>query len=1303
MIKQTLFFVPLLLLAVSITFSGVSRAAANCNQLSLDESIKQANKLTTLLKIANFRADVTYMGQLVAELKQFLSSCGDLDGGKLAMVCNYDCHLNLARYHLFMASDFPFLATANGVNRNDSPLAPQQLQKHADEGVAILDRAFKVIGRQQAGNLEDTDTGAGQSLREFYRQQNMLYLLKIQLLMVSGDIWYQSISEARSKRLGYLITTNVGVVGDPGREGDYNLTRAANFYERASWVLIEARTDIPGESSYDDLRAELLSFDNDLKQRLTSINNGLLYLNIDPEQFTTISFADLQEEMRVVQNNLQNAESTVQALVEQWHHSRQGEDTRQIDENRIVQGQQANLLAHKIGKLESLSKEYTAKISVDLNKVDEARDSAEYRQRVRQMEIDLSTKLEELSHRRENIQLKQALDLIINNKESSMEQRNEIRWLISVALTDLNFRMQVASLENQKTEYQRQLERNQNRIEQISFEQKQKELAIANDHNRIEEMQKKIEELTYRKQELYLRQRAVVRESLCQIEDELLFIGQPISQKFTPIAGESACLAINPKYTLAAYVKEMCGTEKPDGTRDGGLRGMLHRQRVSARAFLVRCIMGEADAEDLMAIKDGFSLPKELSYGSFEVTSEDPSPKSTLAEELDKVKCGTYTASEKAFAKQIWEQEKLRAENAKSEVATKVTALNKSMENLSGAFRYVTEGVKGIEAVVLAAEAAVMVAAAMPTVSTGGPTCTFSTFDGARAVQAKLESVRAALQAMFEYGKFRVEHKREMERLQREVDDLALSVKAIDIDLTSKALALHRAHFELSGRVAGTKYEIQELLLQGKISDFDCKNEERGVDERVSQLSSEHKRLLATIDLGTSQNKLLDYEIDGQMKGISRAQNEIAIYQIQKQDLEVQVKQANADNTHITQLVASLNERISDVTTTKNQVDNYSLESQKVTNIIVDLQKQQQQSLLALSEHELNYVETRLHHEKSNTDELLELLGKAQALTEKNHELQTLLLQSQVETAKAINQEQDALLQLVSQVDSGEEKKNLFIASEESIAELLKGLPEYLSFKRRELETANLLLHLIRKRYNTIVGLTGPEGSSAETSAYVKSATQLATLVNNITRARFFNEKQVKIDMAEIVIPSTSGFVRTFAKNGRVLFELSPRVTSASDMEERGYFTLWDKNKFGSNRNLSLIDILIGVQYSCTGDHRNNFTFIHKGSGVMFNKIAPDSDEIVPSLFVNQARSYVTPFYNLTTEHDRIKAILDFWRGRFDVRKFPPLPGPINDSDSKLPLLGAPLIANYELIQEPSSCGYDDAVFTLYVIFASEL
>ena len=318
----------------------------------------------------------------------------------------------------------------------------------------------------------------------------------------------------------------------------------------------------------------------------------------------------------------------------------------------------------------------------------------------------------------------------------------------------------------------------------------------------------------------------------------------------------------------------------------------------------------------------------------------------------------------------------------------------------------------------------------------------------------------------------------------------------------------------------------------------------------------------------------------------------------------------------------------------------------------------------------------------------------------KSRELQASILEFQGEIRAEVTAQQEKLTELVSQIDDPAERRNLFIANQETLAELMKGIPEYLISKRRSLETANQLLHLMRRRFAVVHAVIGEEDTWPST--YVRNATQLDALVNDIVNKRFFDERQINIDVAQVVVPANSGFLRKLALTEAVEFEVSPFAATEDLMRENGFFTLWAPNKFRDRRNMTLIDMFVGTQYQCTGAQWNRFALTHQGSGFVFRPLAEGSTEVSADIVVGPERVGLQTFFNLADSQDEVNRIIRYWvQDRFQVRRFPRPNGPPNDTTSILPYLGAPVMGSYRLSLQPSDCPFDGAVFTLYFIFAS--
>lgn len=1260
-----------------------SVSAATCKEADQDSAIAQVGQLTTLLKIANFRADVTYMGQIATELEQYLSTCGDEVTGKLAQVCDFDCHLQLGRYRLFLAAQLPFLSSASGISRNDSPLSPQSAQAIGEQGIEVVDRGLRILARQQGrsnGNAEAENS----SYRKFVGQMVTLSSLKIQLLMNTGDVWYQTVSEARIKQLDFMISDTLDAVSGSALKDQPNLFKANTNYEAALWALVEIKMDIPGESTYDDLRADLLLIESDLQSRVGSLRKGYLFLNIDPMQFTTISFEELQQQLQRTQSNLDAVEAKVEVIVERWQANKLGETTRALDEERTIRSQQVNLVTHQIGKLEQESRVFANAVQQDLNAVDAQLDSFAYRQQIRGLELELTRKIGEFDNQRKQLQQRRELDLLVLSKEAETERRNELRWLLNWEMTKMNLDLQISSLESQITEYDRQTLRNVNQLEQLAKQRQVIQTQIANANSGIAQAQATIVQINLRRTDIFAKRRLVEREDICGVESQLAFVGAPIGQPFAPLAGEQPCQIAAPAFTRQQYFSQMCGVNGQPG-----LRKKLLNSQVQAKAFLMKCVIGNADFSDVEPMIADQQMVK----------SDIPLP-----QELANVNCGSFTQTETEFAKKMYDAEKAMYEKRRSDIQEARNQVDSQLSEVIGFFAAFNGTTQAAQIILTSVQATYAVAAAVP--ETTICACAMASgvatkIDLAKPIRGALDAAQSILSTIIATGRITQENINQINGLKQRLTQLRQAGEQLDLEKQMKSRALIDTHFQLAGRQAQGAEDIKELTLHTSIAAVDCDNQALGIDEQISRLNAEHARMVASMNLNASENDLLSFQTADQQRNIDRSQNEIAILGLELDKLTLTEDQLKEDNKRVAELVDATKGRIARVQSTQTTVTGLSDESNASTNIINEIRERQKQKMLALSDGELAFVEQRIMNEKGNTEQLVAGLQEASDTKVKSRDLQAKIIKFQGEVMDQVSKEQEKLTNLVSKVDDTNTRKNLFIANQESLAELLKGIPEYLVTKRRELETANLLLSLMNRRFEVVRAITGQEGSTPQ--VYVRNATQLAGLVSDISNKRFFDERQINIDVAQIVIPSNSGFARKLALTEKVDFEVSPFAATEALMKENGFFAVWSTSKFRERRNLTLVDAFVGTQYQCTGAQWNRFALEHRGSGFVFRPLTKGSSEVSSDVVVGPQRSKLQTFFNLADSQDEVNRIIRYWvQDLFQVRKFPRPNGPSNDTTSALPYLGAPLIGSYRISLQPSDCPFDGAVFTLYFIFASE-
>ncbi|MBZ0090542.1 MAG: hypothetical protein K8H90_09210, partial [Thermoanaerobaculia bacterium] len=756
-------------------------------------------------------------------------------------------------------------------------------------GLKVVERGLRILARQQGGGGGAAEEAA--SYRTFVRQLVALSALKIQLLMATGDTWYQTVSEARIKQLDFLITEALSAVGGAGLEGQPNLAKAYTNYEAALWTLIETQMDIPGESTYDDLRADLLLLEHDLQARVDSVKKGYLFLGIDPLQFTTIPFEELHQRLAETERTLDSVEGRVESIVERWHANKLGEATRELDQERTIRSQQVNLLAHQIGKLEGEAQLFANTVQQEINAVDAERDTFGFRQQIRNLEIQLATKMAEFENQRRQLQDRRELDLIVLSKEAAIERRNELRWLLSFEMTQMNLDLQISSLQSQLTEYQRQLDRNANQREQLIRQRQILQTQIANAQTGIQQALANIRQIEIRGREIYGKRRAVLREEICSIESQLAFIGETPAAPFAPvIAGEQLCQPPAPALTRLQYVAQMCGTDTALG-----LREQLVREQIRARAFVLQCVVGSTDFSDLVPM-----------VGADPIIVDGSTDNPTLPEGVT-IDCGRFTDTQTEFAKQVWNAELASLDERAAdldeqiqEIESQIDFVEAWVEGFIQTIQYLQIGVQAIEATFLAISAVPQQTVAVAGMASG----VYSTIDLKGPVAATLNSLKNALDIALKIGKIEVDAETQIRNLGRQLTALRQANRQIDSQKALKAAALNRVHFQLAGERAEGANAIKELVLRSTLGALDCDNDERGIAEQVARLRADHARLLASLDLQASENDLLSFDVETQQRQIERHDNDIAVLTLDLEKLDLNDQQLQQDSASIGDLVA---------------------------------------------------------------------------------------------------------------------------------------------------------------------------------------------------------------------------------------------------------------------------------------------------------------------------------------------------------------------------------------------------------------
>ena len=189
------------------------------------------------------------------------------------------------------------------------------------------------------------------------------------------------------------------------------------------------------------------------------------------------------------------------------------------------------------------------------------------------------------------------------------------------------------------------------------------------------------------------------------------------------------------------------------------------------------------------------------------------------------------------------------------------------------------------------------------------------------------------------------------------------------------------------------------------------------------------------------------------------------------------------------------------------------------------------------------------------------------------------LLQTISAHQSAIATERDKILDTHKVVDPNE-KTELVVTTLANIQAITEGVPEFIKAKRALMEDANLILNLVRSRFNRLGSLIGHKELKViypQTAAEFRSFHSQVELLSVVDD---FNS-QVSIRIIPITIPGNSGFARTLSLEREVDFSIG-YLGDGLTMEDHGYFRLWHEEL--DRRNTRIVDVRMTANSLCESE-----------------------------------------------------------------------------------------------------------------------
>lgn len=1252
-------------LFILMAFGSPLLAVCDAPSTDLDSAKSRVTSFIQEMKIAKARGDIETMKLSYDRFYLgFLQKCSATDYVKL---CGYECHVELGEFNLFMANDLAYYYQKSTSRRSGSPQKPAAVLEAAQNGVDIIEKGIKALLDQPKGDI-----------RDYIYQSGNYQLLLARLYMTMGDLQYQSVSETKLQRLQYLVSNATsGRTDSDGKKTETE--QAKEYYESANWAIQSAALEVPLEDQiFSDLAADILSLTYEINRRLTSLDKGYIFLDIDPESFTTIPYHKLKLRLKQLTDRVIEAERNVESLMSAWKQAKLNRDTDQINEEARSKDISITQSSYRIAKLESMANELRIEVDGKLNDVKAKQDSLEYERQKAEYEFGLKSKITELSNRKELIQARTEADVLQFDSVAKERRVNDLRWMMGWEISKANLDIQLSQFQSEIDRFESEIKIKENQIEQNANRRKNigEQLKIAREN--IGTSIRNVEALELEKDRLNRLHIKSLETEVCGVRNRMAFLGMPLPPF---VAQEYNCTVADFGMTETTYQSQMCGP--------GGLRAQVNDLNI------------ESIAGALCALVPASSIPNSI--------KNDPNASRGLDECSSKLPQSQMEFSQKIFEKEMALADK---EIASAEDARK--RLEVDLGILTARLAVSTATALGLEIAAKTAESVAVGVASIPTVAAcacGMSSGVITTTDPSKSAIVIAQITREAQSAFVQGSEFVLGTTEKILAAKREAEDLKIRLSKENLSKEIKNFHALQAIAEITGRSLNFQKDIQSAIVQKGSIIVDCDRDLNKLTEAKALLLTEHDRLLAQIassDLRASNlersilnEKSVQAKEDGNMRILALEERNVEIDQ-SNIDLEIKTLERLKDGAVFRKdLIAGL----------KGKIESLDQEQKAASKALEEINKLSKEKLLAISEREYEQIAEVIRGDTSQTKKLLEIAKELNGLTQVDANLRDELTNFNASIEKQVKEEREKVLNTLymqkEDVDGGNREK-LFMATQEQMAALTKSVPAFIAQKRESLAEANRLLILLRNQVTALSSLQGTESplslGRSNPIIYMKNSDDLNKIQNIIEEPLWSNDQAIPMQTSKILVPSGSGLARSLAKSLRAEFDVSP--SAQNQMDKTGYFSLWSSDfnidPNGLNQNLLLVDVNMLVNFpACPNKAPKIYVLKHKGTGFVFKDASARDRTPLPSLVVsNERRIRATPYYvNFSgSELERI------WNG--DSKYSDQLNAfldPVGvDGNSVPPLLGLPLIGNYELILPSPSpgCSYEDASFELYFTYA---
>ncbi len=520
------------LVIITVALYGLEKNARaetlTCIQENLTAIAQNNKKAVETIRIGQYRADMALMDNSLKDLEAQLDECSDHPEW-LSKICDSNCHKQRASVHLFRATALPLLSSTSDKTAWDVSEATQY--DEAQKGLDIVRQALDSLPRLTGFDEE------GDGLQRFIKAYAGLTALRAKLLMTKGDIWYRNASASQVKAVAHLVNDvlSSGAVyagdADDNTEGDLQSTAA--YYDEAYWCLLEAMTSLPNEDAASAIYAaeknEIATLQDLLKNRIQSLNEGKIYIGIDPgnlgsgEKENHRGLESLSKQLFMQLGKLEEIETGIDSNLDDWAFKMQNYEGAVYEQEQTKNARQIELEVYKIQGIEQQASLAAEALSTQLGLIDVNAAQFEYEHQINEALMMMDRGKLEFDSQISLIEQQTEREVMALNRENTQLELEDTRFGIDLTLAKFNFDMQAAALKREQQELVGRLTAGENELKILNARTDQVNADIALEQKRIDYADNAVSKIREQQETMLINRASAIQFQIDAIQKEIDF------------------------------------------------------------------------------------------------------------------------------------------------------------------------------------------------------------------------------------------------------------------------------------------------------------------------------------------------------------------------------------------------------------------------------------------------------------------------------------------------------------------------------------------------------------------------------------------------------------------------------------------------------------------------------------------------------------------------------------------------------------------------------------------------------------